>query len=51
MTESAVASSAFPRLSHRQWAASVRDLLYMDALPDVTSFTNDAPTATSFDMT
>jgi hypothetical protein len=48
-TESAVASSAFPRLSHRQWAASVRDLLYLDATPDVTSFTSDAPTSTSFD--
>jgi hypothetical protein len=36
-------------LSHRQWAASVRDLLALDALPDVSSFTADAPTGTSFD--
>lgn len=47
--ESAVASSAFPRLSHRQWAASVRDLLALDPLPVIASFTNDAPTGTSFD--
>ena len=47
--ESAVASSAFPRLSHRQWAASVRDLLFLDAVPEVSRFTNDAPTGTSFD--
>lgn len=47
--ESAVVSSAFPRLSHRQWAASVRDLLAMDALPDVSAFSADAPTETSFD--
>jgi hypothetical protein len=36
-------------LSHRQWAASVRDLLYLDALPDVSAFSADAPTSTSFD--
>lgn len=48
-SESPVASSAFPRLSHRQWAATVRDLLYMDAVPDVSAFTSDAPTSTAFD--
>src|SRR5262245_61732896 len=48
-TESAVASSAFPRLSHRQWAASVRDLLYLDAAPDVSGFSSDAPTEIAFD--
>jgi hypothetical protein len=48
-TETPVASSAFSRLSHRQWAATVRDLLYMDAVPDVAAFTSDAPTSTAFD--
>ncbi|HKU44826.1 MAG TPA: DUF1592 domain-containing protein, partial [Polyangiales bacterium] len=48
-SESPVASSGFLRLSHRQWAASVRDLLALDALPDVSGFSNDAPTGTSFD--
>jgi hypothetical protein len=47
--ESPVASSAFPRLSHRQWAASTRDLLFLDSAPDISGFTNDAPSSTSFD--
>jgi hypothetical protein len=49
--ETVVPDSAFPRLSHRQWASSVKELLVLDALPDVTGFTNDAPSATGFDNT
>ncbi|HUR58401.1 MAG TPA: DUF1592 domain-containing protein, partial [Opitutaceae bacterium] len=47
--ESAVASSALPRLSHRQWALTVKDLLMLDTVPAVTTFTNDPPSATGFD--
>jgi hypothetical protein len=47
--ESVVASSAYPRLSHRQWSLTAQDLLSLDAAPDVTGFTADAPSATGFD--
>jgi hypothetical protein len=47
--ESVVPSSAFPRLSHTQWARAVQDLLFLDAAPDTSGFTNDAPSSTGFD--
>jgi hypothetical protein len=49
--EKVVPDSAFPRLSHRQWALSVKDLLVLDTAPDIAGFTNDAPSATGFDNT
>ena len=49
--ETLTASSAYPRLSHRQWALAAQDLLQLDAAPDVSGFANDAPAATGFDNT
>ena len=48
-SERAVASSAFSRLSHRQWAATVRDLLALASAPDVSGFSTDPPSSTEFD--
>jgi hypothetical protein len=50
-TESTVADSAFPRLSHRQWGLAAQALLNLDTTPDVSGFTNDAPSPTGFDNT
>ena len=47
--ETAAATSAYPRLSHRQWAVAAQDLLLLDSTPDVSGFANDAPAATGFD--
>jgi len=47
--ETVSASSAYPRLSHRQWALAAQDLLQLDSAPDVSGFANDAPAATGFD--
>lgn len=49
--ETVPASSAYPRLSHRQWALAAQDLLQLDAPPDVSNFSKDAPAATGFDNT
>ena len=49
MLETPVPSSAVPRLSHRQWALSVKDLLQLDSVPDVSAFASDPPAATGFD--
>lgn len=45
------ATSAYPRLSHRQWALAAQDLLRLDNPPDVSNFGKDAPAATGFDNT
>jgi hypothetical protein len=47
--ETSVPSSALPRLSHRQWAISVKDLLQLDTAPVVSAFASDPPAATGFD--
>lgn len=44
-------TSAYPRLSHRQWALAAQDLLALDSPPDVSAFSKDAPAATGFDNT
>jgi hypothetical protein len=49
--ETVPASTAYPRLSHRQWALSAQALLQLDAPPDVANFSKDAPAATGFDNT
>ncbi|HET8938733.1 MAG TPA: DUF1592 domain-containing protein [Polyangiales bacterium] len=49
--ESVPVTSAFPRLSHRQWALAAQALLQLDAAPDVSNFSKDAPAATGFDNT
>jgi hypothetical protein len=49
--EAIVASSAFPRLSHHQWALAAQDLLQLETTPDVSGFSPDAPTGTGFDNT
>ena len=49
--ETVPAASAYPRLSHRQWALAAQDLLRLQAPPDVSHFANDAPAATGFDNT
>ncbi|MET0386976.1 MAG: DUF1592 domain-containing protein [Polyangiales bacterium] len=49
--ETAAVSSAYPRLSHRQWALAAQDLLALERTPDVSGFSADAPAATGFDNT
>lgn len=49
--ESVPATSAYPRLSHRQWALAAQSLLQLDTAPDVSNFSKDAPAATGFDNT
>jgi hypothetical protein len=49
--ETVPASSAYPRLSHRQWALAAQDLLQLESAPDVTNFSKDAPAASGFDNT
>jgi hypothetical protein len=49
--ETLTASSAYPRLSHRQWALAAQDLLQLATTPDFSGFANDAPAATGFDNT
>ena len=49
--ETVPAASAYPRLSHRQWALAAQDLLQLEAPPDVSNFSKDAPAATGFDNT
>lgn len=49
--EAVPAGSAYPRLSHRQWALAAQALLSLDAAPDVSGFAKDAPAATGFDNT
>jgi hypothetical protein len=49
--ETPAATSALPRLSHRQWALTAQDLLALDSAPDVSGFSNDPPSATGFDNT
>lgn len=49
--EEIVASSAFPRLSHRQWALAAQELLQLEQAPDVSGFSPDSPTGTGFDNT
>lgn len=49
--ETVPAASAYPRLSHRQWALAAQDLLQLAAPPDVSNFSKDAPAATGFDNT
>jgi hypothetical protein len=46
----AVASSRFPRLTHKQWEATVRDLLGLPAVPGLSStFTTDPLGTSHFD--
>jgi hypothetical protein len=47
--DAVVATSALPRLSHRQWAHAVQDLLRLDALPDVSKLPLDPTSGTIFD--
>lgn len=49
--EGVPASSAYPRLSHKQWALAAQALLQLDSPPDVSNFAKDAPAATGFDNT
>jgi hypothetical protein len=49
--QAVVASSAFARLSHRQWALATQELLHLDSPPDVSGFSPDAATGTGFDNT